>query len=270
MHRRDVIDVLEETTRSAAELVSEAAWNCDWVGAPISFQRCIAFIIAIANKKMVLTAGKCVPVSKETMMSYQFAYLPGKSTEAALHHVVSPIEKVLAFKEIAIEACLDIEGVFDKTSCEVVSEALQKHKVPAFICRWIHFMLENRQITMCLFGKTLKVTTARGYPQGGVLSPLLWNLVVDAFLRELNGAGYFIIGFADDIAVIVKGKFPNTVFEVLQVALKKIENWCNRNRLSVNPNKTVVVPFTRMRSMGNFSNRLFLEREYPTLHKLSI
>ncbi|KAJ4435197.1 hypothetical protein ANN_23773 [Periplaneta americana] len=108
----------------------------------------------------------------------------------------------------------------------------------------------------------LKVITARGCPQGGVLLPLLWNLVVDALLKELNEVGYFTIGFAGDIAVIVKGKFPKTVFEVLQVALKKIEAWSNRNRLSVNPNKTVVVPFTRMRSIGNLKEPTLLVRGY--------
>jgi len=49
--------------------VREAAWSCDWVGTPIEFQRCIIFIIAMANKVFKLTVGKFVPVSKETMMN---------------------------------------------------------------------------------------------------------------------------------------------------------------------------------------------------------
>ncbi|KAJ4437157.1 hypothetical protein ANN_17292 [Periplaneta americana] len=51
------------------EKVREAAWDCDWVGAPVPFQRSLSFVIAIANKELVFTVGKCVPVSKETMMS---------------------------------------------------------------------------------------------------------------------------------------------------------------------------------------------------------
>jgi hypothetical protein len=49
--------------------VRDAAWSCDWVGTPVQFQRCIVFIIAMASKELKLTAGKFVPVSKETMMN---------------------------------------------------------------------------------------------------------------------------------------------------------------------------------------------------------
>jgi hypothetical protein len=52
-----------------AESVRDAAWGCDWVGTPVPFQRCLAFIIATANKEFTLTAGKFVPVSNKTMMN---------------------------------------------------------------------------------------------------------------------------------------------------------------------------------------------------------
>ena len=85
--------------------------------------------------------------------------------------------------------------------------------------------------------ETMQVASVRGCPQGGVLSPLLWNLTVDELLWDLNEAGYYSIGFADDIAIIIRGKFPSTVSEVLQNALKRLENWCNRTKLSVNLTK---------------------------------
>ncbi|XP_021941233.1 odorant receptor 2a-like isoform X2 [Zootermopsis nevadensis] len=50
-----------------AESIRDAAWGCDWVGTPVTFQRCILFIIVAANKKFELTAGKIVGVSNNTM-----------------------------------------------------------------------------------------------------------------------------------------------------------------------------------------------------------
>jgi hypothetical protein len=50
-------------------MVSDAAWGCDWIGTPVSFQRCLVFIIASANKGFTLTAGKFVPVSNNTMLN---------------------------------------------------------------------------------------------------------------------------------------------------------------------------------------------------------
>ncbi|PNF24012.1 hypothetical protein B7P43_G08632 [Cryptotermes secundus] len=61
------VSSLQEVVK--AERVRDAAWGCDWVGTPVPFQRCLAFIIATANKEFTLTAGKFVPVSNSTMMS---------------------------------------------------------------------------------------------------------------------------------------------------------------------------------------------------------
>ena len=52
-----------------AENIKDAAWGCEWIGTPVSFQRCLVFIITTANKGFTLTAGKFVPVSNTTMMN---------------------------------------------------------------------------------------------------------------------------------------------------------------------------------------------------------
>jgi hypothetical protein len=81
-----------------------------------------------------------------------------------------------------------------------------------------------------------------GCPQGGVLSPLLWSLVVDDLIWGLNSNGYYTVGYADDIAILINGKLPNTVSEVLHTALHTVQQWCERTNLSINPNKTVIIP----------------------------
>ena len=60
---------------SQAENIRDAAFGCDWVGTPIPFQRCLMFIIPIANKEFQLTAGKFVPVSNVTMMNVCSMYV---------------------------------------------------------------------------------------------------------------------------------------------------------------------------------------------------
>jgi hypothetical protein len=77
----------------------------------------------------------------------------------------------------------------------------------------------------------------------------MWSLVVDDLLWELNHRGYYTVGYADDIAILINGKFPQTVSEVLQTALHTVEQWCERTKLTINPNKTVVIPFTRRSSL---------------------
>jgi hypothetical protein len=52
-----------------AESVRDVAFECDWVGTAIPFQRCVMFIIATANKEFQLTAGKIVPLSNVTTLN---------------------------------------------------------------------------------------------------------------------------------------------------------------------------------------------------------
>jgi hypothetical protein len=70
---------------------------------------------------------------------------------------------------------------------------------------------------------------------------------VDGLLGELKEGGYYATGYADDIAILINGKFPQTVSEVLQTALGFVQEWCDRTGLSINPSKKVIIPFTKKR-----------------------
>jgi hypothetical protein len=93
-------------------------------------------------------------------------------------------------------------------------------------------MLESRNISATLSGETLRATTARRCSQGGVLPPLLWSLVVDDLLRGLNKNGYYTVGYADDIAILINGKSHQTVSEILQTTCT-VQEWCERPKLSI-------------------------------------
>jgi hypothetical protein len=110
-------------------------------------------------------------------------------------------------------AFLDIEGAFDNTSFNAMVEAARECGLEETCCRWIRSMLESRLVHAFLTGSEA-ARVAGGYPQGGVLSPLLWNLIVDELLAGLNDQGYCAMGYADDIIIIVQGKFTHTVREI--------------------------------------------------------
>jgi hypothetical protein len=81
-------------------------------------------------------------------------------------------------------------------------------------------MLESWNILVIttLLGETMRGSMAIGCPQGGVLSPMLWSLVVGKLLWELNERDYYTTGEADNIAILITGKCPQTVPEVPQAA----------------------------------------------------
>ncbi len=94
--------------------------------------------------------------------------------ETILHNVVTKIEKSLFHNEYTLGVFIDFEGAFDNTSISSIVEPAIEHGVPSTITKFISFMLENKIIVANLG----KVSTTRGCPQGGVLSPLLWCLVI--------------------------------------------------------------------------------------------
>jgi hypothetical protein len=72
---------------------------------------------------------------------------------------------------------------------------------------------------------------------------------VDELIGVLSGNGYCTLGYADDIAILICGKFSNTVSEFLQEALSMVQQWCGRTQLSLNPQKMVIAPFTQKRDL---------------------
>jgi len=130
--------------------------------------------------------------------------------------------------------------------------ALAKHGVDHTNIQWIRATLEGRLATATLGGFSRSVEVSRGYPQGGVLSPLLWCLVVDELIARLNMGGVYTQGYMDDICLLAVGKFPNTVSGLIQWALHTVEVWCDEDRVLVNPDKTGHVAFTRRRKLPGF------------------
>jgi hypothetical protein len=188
----------------------------------------------------------------------QHAYQAGKSVETALHQLVVRVEKALDQQDLALGIFLDIEEAFNNTSYDSMCMALARHGVDHIIVRWVKATLEGRRAIATLGSLSRSVAVSRGCLQEGVLSPLLWCLVVDELLARLSGGGVYAQGYAGDICLQAIRKFPNTVFGLIQWALGTVEGWCGELGLSVNPDKTGLVVFMRKRKLpGFFQPRLF-------------
>jgi len=119
----------------------------------------------------------------------QHAYQASKSVETVLHQLVVRVEKALDQQEIALSAFLDIEGAFNNTCYGTICDALVRHGSEYTIVRWIKATLDGRVAVATLNEISLRFAISRGCPQGGVLSPLLWCLVVNYLITRLSGSG---------------------------------------------------------------------------------
>lgn len=183
--------------------------------------------------------------TSSSIHSSQYAFQQGKSTETALHEIVSQVEVTFINKEYAVATFMDIAGAFDNATFDAINEAAMKLEIHSEVTCWIKYMLSHRNITLEIKGHKVTVRATTGAPQGGVLSPTLWIIVMDILLKELHKKGYKTTCYADDVVVMCRGKFLSTLSERTQQAVKIVENWCKKVGLTVNPDKSDVVIFTK-------------------------
>ncbi|MBF2463469.1 hypothetical protein ICI39_14150 [Listeria welshimeri] len=128
-------------------------------------------------------------------------------------------------------AFIDVEGAFDKTKFTSISRALTRHGVESMIAGWIDNMLRYRAVQFTV-NSTTRGVVCKGCPQGGVLSPLLWNIVVDELIRHLNELKLYTVGYADDLAILISGPFESVLCDRMRTAFKAVEEWCIKHELS--------------------------------------
>lgn len=200
-------------------------------------------------------------IREEILVSYplhakQHAYQVGKSTDSALHSLVSEVERSFEIGEVALGCFMDIEGAFDNTSFQVIRRALDERGVGPVVVRWINSMLRDRAVEASVCGHRTSLWVAKGCPQGGILSPILWCMVVDSLIKKLNEQGIFAQGYSDDLTILVRGKFESTLGDRVRTSMRIVEGWCQESGLKVNPDKTSLVLFSRRYTgfdlVGNF------------------
>ena len=92
------------------------------------------------------------------------------------------------------------------------------------------------------------------------MSPLLWATLADDLLQRLS---FTCLGYADDLAIVIRGRFAGIISERTQMALNIVHDWCMIEKLSVNAKKTQIVPFTRKRALQGLKPPVLAGTEIP-------
>jgi hypothetical protein len=95
--------------------------------------------------------------------------------------LVEKIEGSLNQKEFALGVFLDIVGAFDNASFGSMDAARGEHGVVLTLRRWIDAMLRCRNVRVEIRGSSVRVLVNRRCLEGGVLSPMLWSMVMEVY-----------------------------------------------------------------------------------------
>lgn len=131
---------------------------------------------------------------------------PLQSLCCAVHYTtsgmssVSRVEDVIGRKAgVAVGTFVDCDGAFNNTLVVAVSRGVREKVVSEAVFCWISGILRHWVLKVT----TIEGSVWRGFPQGGVLSPLLWCWVVDKSVKELNEAGFYVQAYADFMLILM-------------------------------------------------------------------
>ncbi|XP_008212032.1 uncharacterized protein LOC103317083 [Nasonia vitripennis] len=88
-----------------------------------------------------------------------------------------------------VGAFLDIQGTFNRTSTETVTEEAIKQNVPRPLIQWLEGMLNCRTMVSKLGTTMVTGVVSKGCAQRGVVFPTIWSAVANGLLEALNVGG---------------------------------------------------------------------------------
>jgi len=165
------------------------------------------------------------PIFDPTFSEDSYGFRPGRSTQDAVLRAKEHIEA--AYRWVVD---LDLEAFFDTVNHDVLIARVKRRVRDKRVLRLIGHYLRAGMMEGGLMSPRTE-----GTPQGGPLSPLLSNILLDDLDKELERRGHRFVRYADDFQVYVKSEAAGErVMASLEGFLEK------RLRLKVNRKKSAV------------------------------
>lgn len=178
-----------------------------------------------------------VPVFDPHFSESSYGYRLGRSAHQAVKKVVELINKGY---RIAVK--IDLAKFFDNVNWDVLMNRVGRRVKDKGILELIGKYLRAGVVIDGRLHQTFK-----GVPQGGPLSPLLSNILLDDLDKELEKRGHQFCRYADDLIILVKSKRAGgRVMESISRFLEKnLKVQVNRDKSKVgNAESSVFLSFT--------------------------
>lgn len=165
------------------------------------------------------------PIFEPTFSQFSYGFRPGKSARQAVRKAQ---EYIRSGKRIVVD--IDLEKFFDRVNHDLlVSKLVAQIKDKRVIKIIRRYLQAGVMLNGCC------IATDEGTPQGGPISPLLANIMLNDLDRELTKRGHVFVRYADDCNIYVKSKRAG------QRVYKSVSKFIQKHlKLKVNEEKSAV------------------------------
>jgi RNA-directed DNA polymerase len=177
------------------------------------------------------------PIFDPTFSNSSYGFRPGRSPHMALEQA----RKYVAREGREFVVDLDLEKFFDRVNHDILMSRIARRIGDKRL-----LLIIRRFLQAGLMQNGVCVTRDEGTPQGGPLSPLLANLLLDDLDQLLDSRGHRFCRYADDCNIYVRSLAAGQ--RVMESVTRFLEE---KLKLRVNREKSAVAPVGERKFLGH-------------------
>lgn len=163
------------------------------------------------------------PIFETDMAEHSYGFRPGRGAKDALRRVDTLLKAGHAH---VVDA--DLKSYFDTIPHERLMRLLRQRVADGRVLALVESFLRAGVMEEARGWQT----TEQGTPQGGVISPLLANVYLNALDHQMAGQGCEMARYADDFVILCRSRTE------AEAALAAVKTWVSEAGLQLHPDKT--------------------------------
>ena len=193
------------------------------------------------------------PIVEKRFAEHSYGFRPGRGCHDALRRVKG---QLVGGHPWVVD--IDIKGCFDTIDQSRLMKLLKEDVADGGVLEVIESFLKAGVLEDGAWQ-----SSEEGTPQGGVISPLLANLYLNALDHLMKAQGHEMTRYADDMVILC----PSA--EKAQQALETVRRWMESVHLSLHPEKTRIVHMDEKGAHFDFLGYRFMRTQKGKLLRLA-
>jgi hypothetical protein len=183
----------------------------------------------------------------------QFGFRQNKSTTDAVIQFMNLSLRALNSGSCVLGIFIDFSKAFDTIDYPILLSKLSYLGLSSETLQWFRSYLSERTQAIAIdniISDTAPITT--GVPQGSILGPTLFLIYINDLCNQLTALEPIL--YADDTNLFLKANNLNEFTDCVNDDLCKLSQWCIKNKLTINLDKTNYFIIKNWQNRSNFNN----------------